>query len=288
MKNMLHSLWKTVTKRERTKRELLDALKNAEEFQRITEERNRELMDLVGEYKEAKNIALVAGKSKSEFLANMSHELRTPLNAIIGFSEVMLSGVGGDLSIKHKEYVGDVLASGNHLLSLIADILDLSKIEAGKIEVYLENVSICSVFKDCMVMIDERAQEKEINIEVKTSCDGLFVYADPLRLKQIILNLLSNSVKFTDVGGKIDVRCLVGDNVIIIVEDNGIGMDEEGLKAALTEFGQVNTDLNCTHEGTGLGLPLSIELAKIMGGTLDIVSALEVGTTVTLTLPKAE
>lgn len=247
-----------------------------------------ELIALVSEYKEAKNIAVAADKSKSEFLANMSHELRTPLNAIIGFSEVMMNEIGGDLCDKHKEYANDIFKSGHHLLKLINDILDLSKIEAGKTEVRPEKVDVCSVFRSCMTLIAERAQEKLINIEVKTSCDGLYAYADPIRFKQIILNLLSNSVKFTDTNGKIDVSCVVGDNVIITIKDNGIGMDKEGLEAALTKFGQANTGLSRTHEGTGLGLPLSIELAKLMDGNLDIVSELGVGTTVTVTLPKAE
>jgi len=247
-----------------------------------------ELTALVSEYEEAKNVALAANKTKSEFLANMSHELRTPLNAIIGFSEVMLNGMGGNLSDKHKEYANDILDSGHHLLTLINNILDLSKIEAGKTEVYPENISVRSIFKDCIGLIAEKAQEKLINIEVKTSCDDLHVYADPVRLKQIILNLLSNSVKFTDINGSIDIRCAAGDNVIISVEDNGMGMDEEGLKAALTKFGQVNSGLDREQEGTGLGLPLSIELAELMGGSIDVISKLGVGTTVTLTLPKAQ
>lgn len=247
-----------------------------------------ELIALVSEHEEAKNIAVAENKSKSEFLANMSHELRTPLNAIIGFSEVMISGMGGELSDKHKEYANDILDSGNHLLKLINNILDLSKIEADKTEIHPENVNICSVFRNCIKLIAEKAQEKQINIKVTLSSNDLFVYADPVRLKQIILNLLSNSVKFTDTNGKIDVSCVVGDNVIITIEDNGIGMDKEGLEAALTKFGQANTGLSRTHEGTGLGLPLSIELAKLMGGNLDIVSELGVGTTVIVTLPKAE
>ncbi len=255
---------------------------------RTIEEQNQELMSLVSKHEEAKNIAEAANKSKSEFLANMSHELRTPLNAIIGFSEVMLSGMGGELSDKHKEYANDILDSGSHLLKLINNILDLSKIEAGKTEINCEKIDLCSVFKSCIRLIAERAEEKSINVEVKTGCDGLYVYADPIRLKQIILNLLSNSVKFTDMNGKVDISCIVGDNVVIRVEDDGIGMDEDGVKAALTKFGQANTGLSRTHEGTGLGLPLSIELAKLMNGSLDVVSELGVGTIVTLTLPRAK
>lgn len=247
-----------------------------------------ELIALVSEYEEAKNIAVAENKSKSEFLANMSHELRTPLTAIIGFSEVMMNGIGGELCDKHKKYANDIFKSGHHLLKLINDILDLSKIEAGKTEINPEKVDICSVFRSCMTIISERAREKSINVEVKTSCDGLYAYADPVRFKQIILNLLSNSVKFTDTNGRVDISCAISDSVIITIEDNGIGMDKEGLQAAVMKFGQVNTGLARTHEGTGLGLPLSIELAKLMGGNLDIVSELGVGTTVTVTLPKAE
>jgi len=243
---------------------------------------------LISEHEEAKNIAVAENKSKSEFLANMSHELRTPLNAIIGFSEVMISGMGGELSDKHKEYANDILDSGNHLLKLINNILDLSKIEAGKTEIHPENVDVCSVFRNCIKLIAEKAQEKQINIKVTLSSNDLFVYADPVRLKQIILNLLSNSVKFTDMNGNINIRYVVGDNVVISIEDDGIGMDEKGLEAALVKFGQANNGLARTSEGTGLGLPLSVELAKLMGGSIEFVSKLGVGTTVTLTLPKAE
>ena len=277
-----------ITERKKAERELTNNFESLQEAQRTIEEQNHDLMGLAEKQEEAKNTALAANKTKSEFLANMSHELRTPLNAIIGFSEVMLSKVGGELSDKHKEYVDDILCSGNHLLELINDILDLSKIEAGKTEIYSEKIDVCSIFRSCMALMAERAQEKLINIEVKTSCDGLYVYADSIRLKQIILNLLSNSVKFTDMGGKIDISCAIGDKVIITIEDNGIGMDEEGLQAAIMKFGQVNTGLSRTYEGTGLGLPLSIELAKLMDGSLDIVSELGIGTTVTVTLPKAE
>jgi len=279
----------------KTKRELIENYESLQRAQRRIEEQNQELMDLAGEYEEAKNIALearnvalAANRSKSEFLANMSHELRTPLNAIIGFSEFMMNGTNGKLSDKHQEYTNDIFDSGHHLLKLINDILDIAKIEAGKTEVYPENVSVNSIFKACIGFIAERAQEKLINVEVKTNCDDLYVYADPIRLKQIILNLLSNSVKFTDMNGSIDIRCAVGDNVVISVEDNGMGMDEEGLKSALTKFGQVNSGFDREQEGTGLGLPLSIELAGLMGGSIDVVSEFGVGTTVTVTLPKAK
>ena len=284
-----------IIKSKKTKRELIENYESLQRAQRRIEEQNQELMNLAGEYEEAKNIALearnvalAANRTKSEFLANMSHELRTPLNAIIGFSEFMMNGTNGKLSDKHQEYTNDIFDSGHHLLKLINDILDIAKIEAGKTEIHPEDVSICSIFKDCVGLISERAQEKQINVEVKTSCDGLHVYADPIRLKQIILNLLSNSVKFTDTNGKIDISCVVGDSVIITVEDNGIGMDEVGLKAALTKFGQANGGLDQEQEGTGLGLPLSIELAKLMGGSIDVVSEFGIGTTVTVTLPKVE
>lgn len=255
---------------------------------KIINQSNQDYRQLARRAEEAMDIALAASKTKSEFLANMSHELRTPLNAIIGFSEIMLNGLGGELSDKHKEYSNDIFNSGHHLLKLINDILDLSKVEAGKTEVHPENVSICSIFKDCVGLIYERAQEKQIIIDVKTSCDGLFVYADPIRVKQIVLNLLANSVKFTSEKGKINISCMVGDKTIITIEDNGIGMNEEGVKAALTKFGQANTGLAREYEGTGLGLPLSVELAKLMGGTVDVASELGIGTTITVTLPKGK
>lgn len=277
-----------ITERKQAEQELIENYEILQEAQRTIEEQAQDHLRLAEKHEDAKNIALAANKTKSEFLANMSHELRTPLNAIIGFSEVMASGIGGTLSAKHQEYAKDIQNSGSHLLKLINDILDLSKIDAGKTEIHPENVSICSIFKSCIPLIAERAQEKLINIEVKTSCDGLYVYADPIRLKQIILNLLSNSVKFTNMNGKIDISCFIGDNVIITIEDDGIGMDEKGIEAALTKFGQVNTGLDRAYEGTGLGLPLSVELAELMNGHIDVVSELGIGTTITVTLPKAK
>lgn len=251
------------------------------------EEQAQDYKKLAEEHEEAKDIALAANKTKSEFLANMSHELRTPLNAIIGFSDVMLSGIGGDLSEKHGDYTKDIRNSGKHLLDIINDILDLSKIEAGKTEVNLEDTSICSIFKSCIPLIAERAQEKQIKVKLLTSCDGLSVYADSIRLKQVMLNLLTNSVKFTDDKGYINIACRENDDKIIIsIEDNGIGMDKEGVKAALIKFGQANNGLARTHEGTGLGLPLCVELLKLMNGTIDVVSELGTGTMITLTLPK--
>ena len=266
--------------------ERVESDKRHKRYVTALEEQGMALAQSVKEARQAKMEAIAANKSKSEFLANMSHELRTPLNAVIGFSEVMLSGVFGSLSDRYSEYTGDILKSGKHLLSLINDILDLSKIEAGKVELHKEKIYIEPVFRSCYNLIRERALDKRVKIDLVSDGDVCFI-ADEVRIKQVLLNLLSNAVKFTEPGGEINVMAREDNGQIyIVVKDTGIGMDEDGLKKAFTLFGQVDGDLTRTQEGTGLGLPLTKKLIELHGGTLEIESKLGVGTTVTVILPK--
>jgi signal transduction histidine kinase len=236
---------------------------------------------------EAKEQAESASRSKSEFLANMSHELRTPLNAVLGFSEIIRDAIMGPVDARYQEYASDIYTAGRHLLSLINDVLDLSKIEVGRLELQDENVDINDAIGTCIRIIEGRAKEAELDIKVDVPTDIPLVRADERRLKQIVLNLLSNAVKFTPAGGRIMVssRALPSGDVTISVADTGIGMRPEDVKLALEPFRQIDGALNRRYEGTGLGLPLVQRLVQLHGGSLAIQTAPGVGTTITLRLP---
>lgn len=237
--------------------------------------------------REAKEQAEAASRSKSEFLANMSHELRTPLNAVLGFSEIIRDAIMGPVDARYQEYANDIYTAGRHLLSLINDVLDLSKIEVGRLELQEETVNVGEVVDACRRIIEGRAKEAGLELEVNTSSDIPPIRADDRRLKQIVLNLLSNSVKFTPAGGRIGVSARMSPRgeVQILVSDSGIGMRDEDIALALEPFRQLDGALNRRYEGTGLGLPLVQRLVQLHGGSLGIESAPGVGTTITLTLP---
>ena len=238
--------------------------------------------------KAAKEEAEVANRSKSEFLANMSHELRTPLNAIIGFSEIIAKQMFGPLTVpKYIEYAKDINTSGEHLLGLINDILDLSKIEAGKIELIEENIDIKRVVATCLTYVKERALNAGVTLVNELPEDLPALHADDRKVKQILLNLLSNAVKFTPSGGSVTVRASIDPKTgyTIDVVDTGIGIALEDIPKALAQFGQIDSSLSRKYEGTGLGLPLSEALARLHGGKLHLRSSPNVGTTVSLVLP---
>lgn len=267
------------TSRTKTRQTLVDA--NANLTRRV-----EELKKTRDELRAAKLIAEAADKSKSEFLANMSHELRTPLNAVIGFSEVMLTGAFGEMNEKYTDYSTCILDSGRHLLSLINDILDISKVEAGQFELHQSDVTVVEAVAASHRLIKERAHSKNINIELDVPAK-ITIFADEVKLKQILLNLLTNAVKFTPEGGKITITARDEDEkVCIYVTDNGIGMDKEGIRKALIPFGQVDGAFTRTQEGTGLGVPLTKKLVELHGGELLMTSELGKGTTVEVCLPK--
>ncbi len=232
--------------------------------------------------------AQAANRAKTEFLANMSHELRSPLNAVIGFSQVMMDGLFGPLgSPRYETYVRDIYASGNHLLSVINDILDLAKIEAGKVELDDQVVDLKEVARFCIAMIRERSHARRIRLvnEVPDDVPGLI--ADEQKLKQMLINLLSNAVKFTLDDGEVRLSvALEPDGKLLIqVADNGIGMNEEDLDRVIEPFTQVDGGLNRKYEGTGLGLPITKSFMELHGGQLLLESRPNVGTTATLAFP---
>ena len=230
--------------------------------------------------------AETANRTKSEFLANVSHELRTPLNAIIGFSEVMQEKMFGPLSERYRGYAADIFTSGSHLLELINEILDLSKLEAGKFELFEENVDLAQMVEACLRIVEAQAQKTKIRISTTLDPEIRLIRADDRRMRQILINLLSNAVKFTPEGGKIRVSSVLKDcGFTIKVSDTGIGIAAEDMAKVMTCFGQVESKVSRKYEGSGLGLPLAKHLVELHGGTITIQSQVDVGTTVTIMLP---
>jgi signal transduction histidine kinase len=240
--------------------------------------------------RDAKEAAESANRTKSEILANMSHELRTPLNGIIGFSDIILREAFGAIGQKrYLDYARDIHESGTHLLALINDILDVSKAEAGRIELLDGLVEIPDLFNSCVRLVRPRADEAKIDVVVMPVDHLPRLQADGLRLKQVLINLLSNAVKFTSSGGRVTLSGDINDNgdAVLRVEDTGVGMAPEDIPKALSPFGQLEQSLARRHAGTGLGLPLSKALVELHGGRLEITSKPGVGTTVSVILPRS-
>jgi signal transduction histidine kinase len=238
---------------------------------------NDELQRLYGELE-------TASRHKSEFLANMSHELRTPLNAIIGFSEVLHEQMFGELNERQLAYVNDVLGAGKHLLSLINDVLDLAKIEAGRMELELSRVAISDILESAVSIHAERASRGGIELALSTRPEEIIVTADERRLRQIVFNLVSNAVKFTPSGGRVEISALAENGQVeIAVADTGPGIAAEDLETIFEEFEQTTEGRKA--EGTGLGLPLSRKLVELHGGHLWAESEPGHGSTFSFTLP---
>jgi signal transduction histidine kinase len=226
-----------------------------------------------------------ASRHKSEFLANMSHELRTPLNAIIGFSEVLAEKLFGEINDKQAEYLGDILESGQHLLSLINDILDLSKIEAGRMELELADFNLPGAIENTLTLVRERAHRRGIALERAVDERLATIRADERKVKQVLLNLLSNALKFTQEGGRIHVRADMHDGMAeISVTDTGVGIAPEDLEVVFEEFRQVGTAAKKV-EGTGLGLAISRKFIELHGGRIWVKSRVGTGSTFAFTLP---
>ncbi len=235
----------------------------------------------------ALDAAAAADQAKSAFLAAMSHELRTPLNAVIGFSDLLSMETFGSLgSARNKEYVKDIHSSGRHLLALINDILDIARIDAGEGQLNEEVVALQELVANSLRMVTHQANAANIRLFEEIDPGVQFVRADERRLKQVLINLLGNAVKFTNVGGRVHVRAFRKDrDLIISVIDTGIGMAEKDIPIALERFGQIDSTLARKYEGTGLGLPLAKQLTELHGGRLVIESTVDVGTSVTIALP---
>jgi len=255
-------------------------------------ERNRQLQKQYTELEKAKDIAESANRAKSHFLANISHELRTPLNAVIGFSSILMNQLFGPLGDqKYLEYAKDINESGTHLLDIINDILDLSKAEAGKLTLNYEEVHVGKAINKCIAIIAERAAKGKVTINTDVPKLLPALVADRLRVIQVILNVLSNAVKFTHENGSINIAVRPveqGGEVtqfILTMQDTGIGMSRADIEKAFQSFGQVDSGLNRKYEGTGLGLPLTKKLMEIHHGSITIDSELGKGTLVTLTFP---
>jgi signal transduction histidine kinase len=248
------------------------------------EGRTQELASALAELDEKSRELEAASLHKSQFLANMSHELRTPLNAIIGFSQVLREGMFGDVNAKQAEYLDDILSSGNHLLSLINDVLDLSKVEAGQIELDVSPFSLQEALESGVVMVRERATRDGVRITLEPTDIGL-VSGDERRVRQVVFNLLSNAVKFTPEGGHVDVRALqVNGEVQVSVADTGPGIAAEDVHRIFEEFQQTDAGLE-QREGTGLGLALSKRLVELHGGRIWVDSEPGAGSTFVFTLP---
>jgi signal transduction histidine kinase len=255
------------------------AIENVRLFKEL-QERNLEIEDKSRQLE-------AASRHKSEFLANMSHELRTPLNAIIGFSEVLGERMFGELNEKQAEYTDDILTSGRHLLSLINEILDLSKVEAGRMELELATFDLPLAIDNARTFVRERATKHGINLDV-TVDERLGDYVgDERKIKQILLNLLSNAVKFTPEGGRIGITARQADgSVEISVSDTGIGISPEDQAKIFEEFRQVGSDYAHKVEGTGLGLTLAKKFVELHGGKIWVESEVGKGSTFSFTLPE--
>jgi signal transduction histidine kinase len=245
------------------------------------------VVELLGDLTNANTGLELANRDKSEFLAHMSHELRTPLNSILGFAQLLGDTSFGSLNERQGRYVGHIRSSGDHLLALINDILDLSKVEAGQLDLQVETVRLSALLEDCVGDIRPLADAKKLDLRFRAS-DSLSVRADRRRLAQVLVNLLSNAIKFTPEGGRVSVTASADDDgVVVAVRDSGIGIPASQQQHIFDAFFQVREGRTRQQEGTGLGLALSRRLMELMGGSLSVVSREGRGSTFSVRVPRA-
>ena len=267
-------------------RELMNTVRDLQKSRMTLEHQAQQLVDLAEKYALEKTRAESANRSKSEFLANMSHELRTPLNAIIGFSEVIKNEMFGEINTpKYTEYASDIHKSGQYLLDVISDILDMSKIEAGRITLDINECHIDQVVEESLRIIEPRAKEGGVELASEIQ-SGVVVEGDKRALKQVVINLLTNAVKFTPAGGSVTLRTITSPEIVrICIEDTGIGIPERDIEKLGRPFEQVENQMTKSRSGSGLGLAISRSLIELHGGVFSIESEEDIGTTVSFTLP---
>lgn len=274
------------TKLVESEKRLIATIEDLEKSRITLEEQKRKLGEMASKYAAETEKAEAANKAKSEFLANISHELRTPLNAIIGFSEIMNESMFGPLgSPKYEEYTRDIHESGSYLLGMINDVLDMSKIEAGRFELDYEVFNLNEMIEETMRIVSHQSEERNLSIEDRVS-PKLVVEADRRAIKQILINLLSNAVKFSQDGGRIQIRARkLRNNITITIEDNGIGISKQDLKKLGRPFEQVQNQFTKSHKGSGLGLAISRSLTQMHQGAMKIISTEGKGTIVSMRIP---
>jgi signal transduction histidine kinase len=267
---------------------ILRAVRDEERWSSALLERETQLSKQAQELATARDLAETANRARGDFLANMSHELRTPLNAVLGFSEILEKELFGPLGdARYREFASDIHNSGKHLLEVIGNILDLAKVDAGKLELYEDDVDIVEMMNVCGRLMAEAANTAGVTLQVRPPREPISIQGDATRIRQIFLNLLSNAVKFTPQGKSVILSGRIDDEGFVLrVIDSGIGMTAEEAVMAMQPFHQIDSSLSRRYQGTGLGLPLTKSLVGLHGGAMDIKSALGDGTTVTVWLPK--
>ncbi len=277
-----------VTAMKLTEQNLQNRLLDLQAAKLVSDRQSEQLKTLAEQFASAKEEADAASRTKSEFLANMSHELRTPLNAVMGFSEVIKNELFGPVGVEqYKQYADDIYESGAHLLAIINDILDLSKVEAGKFDLNETEVQVPELCRSVIHIVKGRADEAGITLIKRLPEDPPYLLADPRSLKQMLLNLMSNAIKFTSPGGTVDLVTTIGPDggFRFDIRDTGVGIAKEHFETVLSPFGQVDTAHARDHQGTGLGLPLVKAFIEMHGGRIEIESEVDEGTTVSLFFP---
>ncbi|HEX6851520.1 MAG TPA: ATP-binding protein [Candidatus Polarisedimenticolaceae bacterium] len=278
--------WLLVAFYETHRERIAERERRIDEVERLNADLEKKVAERTSELVETNRKLVEASKAKSEFLANVSHELRTPLNAVIGFSEYLAGPDFDNLTARQKGFLADIRDSGEHLLQLINDILDLSKIEAGKLEVQRDFVSFAEVLREAAAILRVQAERKSLRFEVHAASDVGVVHVDPKLARQILVNLLSNAVKFTPEGGRIEARAFrEGDDLVVEVEDTGIGIPAEHLARIFEEFHQVDGSYARKYQGTGLGLALVRTMVGMHGGSVGVRSAPGEGSTFVCRFP---